>query len=92
MFYDKYLVFDQNFKGFLPGNNFLSGNFENMLDQIFYNRNKILEKKCRNNSEADFVKEAPYKLFFFILHCKTCSFKYVSKTLSDVKMISVDLK
>ena len=45
MFYDKCMVFDQNFKGFLPGNNFLSGNFENMLDQIFYNHNKTLEKK-----------------------------------------------
>ena len=28
MFYNKYLVFDQNFKEFLTGNNFLSGNFE----------------------------------------------------------------
>lgn len=53
MFYNKCLVFDQNFKGFLLGNNFLSGNFENMLDQIFYNRNKIQEK-CKNKSEADF--------------------------------------
>ena len=54
MFYDKYLVFDQNFKGLLPGNYFLSGNFENMLDQIFYNRNKIQEKNVEINQKPTF--------------------------------------
>mgnify|MGYP001198189847 CR=1 FL=1 len=66
MFYDKCLVFDQNFKGFLPGNNFLSGNFENMFDQIFYNHNKIQEKNVEINQKPTFFKDAQYKLFFLL--------------------------
>ena len=60
MFYDKYLVFDQNFKGFLPGNKFLSGNFENMLDQIFYNPQQDTRKNVRINQKSTFFKDAPY--------------------------------
>ena len=65
MFYDKYLVFDQNFKGFLPGNYFLSGNFENMLDQIFYNRNKILEKNVGIIQKLTFLKRHRINYFFY---------------------------
>ena len=93
MFYDKYLVFDQNFKGFLTGNNFLSGNFENMFDQIFYNHNKIQEKNVEINQKPPFLKT--HTINYFFCHTslyKICSLKYVSKTLSDVEMISVDLK
>ena len=60
MFYNKCLVFDQNFKGFLPGNKFLSGNFENMLDQIFYNPQQDTRKNVRINQKPTFFKDAPY--------------------------------